>query len=72
MFPNLSLPPFEYKIRKAHEKHYIFDVLRKKYVRLTPEEWVRQHFIHYLIYLRSMKRSSSKIGQIYISNISFH
>ena len=27
----------------------IFDILRRKYVALTPEEWVRQHFVHYLI-----------------------
>ena len=30
------------------EKTYIFDVVRKKYLLLTPEEWVRQNFIHYL------------------------
>ncbi len=30
-------------------RHVIFDVLRRKYVALTPEEWVRQHFVHYLI-----------------------
>lgn len=31
------------------EKRKIFDVLRRKYVSLTPEEWVRQHFVHFLI-----------------------
>ena len=30
-------------------KRMIFDLLRRKYVALTPEEWVRQHFVHYLI-----------------------
>lgn len=30
-------------------KKLIFDVIRRKYVALTPEEWVRQHFVHYLI-----------------------
>ena len=30
------------------EKNVIFDMLRKRYVALTPEEWVRQHFVHYL------------------------
>jgi hypothetical protein len=33
----------------TQEKPTIFDILRNKYVALTPEEWVRQHFIHYLI-----------------------
>ena len=45
----LNLPPFQYKIKKLNDKLYIFDYLRKKYIFLTPEEWVRQHFIHYLI-----------------------
>jgi hypothetical protein len=45
----LNLPPFEYKLKKADGKVWIFDVIRKKYIVLTPEEWVRQHFIHYLI-----------------------
>lgn len=49
-FYNLNLPTFQYKIKKAeNHKLYIFDIIRKKYVILTPEEWVRQHFIHYLI-----------------------
>jgi hypothetical protein len=45
----LNLPEFEYKLKKADGKVWIFDVIRKKYLILTPEEWVRQHFIHYLI-----------------------
>lgn len=45
----LNLPPYDYKLRKKEEKLYIFDILRKKYVYLTPEEWVRQHFVHFLI-----------------------
>ncbi|MGI6572936.1 MAG: type I restriction enzyme HsdR N-terminal domain-containing protein [Fermentimonas sp.] len=47
----LNLPPFEPKIRKkdASSDSEIFDPLRRKYVVLTPEEWVRQHFVHYLI-----------------------
>jgi hypothetical protein len=45
----LKLPSFEYKVRKEADKTYIFDLLRKKYVVLTPEEWVRQHIVHFLI-----------------------
>jgi hypothetical protein len=45
----LNLPDFEYSIKKDDGKVWIFDVIRKKYLVLTPEEWVRQHFIHYLI-----------------------
>ena len=45
----LNLPSYDFKIKKQNGKLYIFDILRKKYIYLTPEEWVRQHFVHYLI-----------------------
>lgn len=45
----LNLPPFDYKITKSGANYLIFDTLRRKKVILTPEEWVRQHFVHYLI-----------------------
>ena len=44
----LNLPQYEIKIGEKDGKHTIFDFLRRKYVALTPEEWVRQHFTHYL------------------------
>ena len=45
----LNLPSFEIKLSGTPERPKIFDVLRRKYVALTPEEWVRKHFVHYLI-----------------------
>ncbi|MCR6638779.1 MAG: type I restriction enzyme HsdR N-terminal domain-containing protein [Sporocytophaga sp.] len=45
----LNLPSFDIKIKEYENKTWIFDILRKKYVVLTPEEWVRQHFINLLI-----------------------
>lgn len=45
----LNLPQFEVKIKEIDNKAYIFDSIRKKYILLTPEEWVRQHFINLLI-----------------------
>ena len=44
----LNLPQYEIKIGEKDGKPTIFDFLRRKYVALTPEEWVRQHFTHYL------------------------
>ena len=44
----LNLPPFDYQLKPSEQGYLIFDVVRKRYVRLTPEEWVRQHFLHYL------------------------
>lgn len=45
----LNLPEYEIKLSGTAEKPLIWDMLRRKYVALTPEEWVRQHFVHYLI-----------------------
>jgi hypothetical protein len=45
----LNLPAFGHKLSKIGGKPHIFDALRRKYVRLTPEEWVRQHMVHLLL-----------------------
>src|SRR5690606_466079 len=45
----LNLPAFDYKLKKADGKVWIFDGIRKKYVVLTPEEWVRQHIVQYML-----------------------
>ncbi len=45
----LNLPPCELRTKTMNSKIYVLDILRNKFIALTPEEWVRQHFIHYLI-----------------------
>ena len=45
----LNLPKYGIKIKNDKGHQSIFDVRRRKYVALTPEEWVRQHFVHFLI-----------------------
>ena len=45
----LNLPNFNIKVSKQNSKTLVFDPIRKKTVVLNPEEWVRQHFINYLI-----------------------
>ena len=45
----LNLPKTELKVTTKDGKQQVFDILRRKYVALTPEEWVRQHFVHFLI-----------------------
>ncbi len=44
----LNLPSYCHKIEKREDKLVIFDSTRRKFVALTPEEWVRQHFVNYL------------------------
>lgn len=50
MFPQLNLPPLELRRRIDPDGvERVFDQLRGKYVALTPEEWVRQHFVGYMV-----------------------
>lgn len=50
MYPDLNLPVANLKLAKVQEEIFVYDIIRKKNILLTPEEWVRQHFIHYLIH----------------------
>lgn len=45
----LNLPSFAVKVIEKGGKRMIYDPVRKKYVALTPEEWVRQHFVNFLV-----------------------
>lgn len=53
----LNLPEFQFRIQQRDDKRMIFDLLRRKYVVLTPEEWVRQNFIVYLIRIKGYPQS---------------
>jgi hypothetical protein len=46
---HLNLPTYQFKITKQNEKPFIYDIIRRKWISLTPEEWVRQHIINYLV-----------------------
>ncbi|MDR1415698.1 MAG: type I restriction enzyme HsdR N-terminal domain-containing protein [Odoribacteraceae bacterium] len=46
---SLNFPPFDYRLKKIDDRPYIFDTARQRYVLLTPEEWVRQHLVHFLV-----------------------
>lgn len=45
----LNFPSYSFRLKSNENKTLIFDIVRKKYVVLTPEEWVRQHVVHFLI-----------------------
>jgi hypothetical protein len=48
--PILNFPALEFRFQKNEKGNLqVFDIIRKKFVEATPEEWVRQHIIHYLI-----------------------
>ncbi|PCJ67629.1 MAG: restriction endonuclease subunit R [Bacteroidetes bacterium] len=45
----LNFDNFNFQVKTENNRNIIFDIVRKKYVELTPEEWVRQHCLHQLI-----------------------
>lgn len=53
----LIFPPFEYRIKLINGKKSIFDIIRKKFIVITPEEYVRQHLVHYLINYKKYPKS---------------
>ena len=57
----LNLPPTSLKLSRVNNKVYIFDELRKKNLVLTPEEWVRQHWVHFLHQHKNYPKSLMKI-----------
>lgn len=65
--PELNLPPIAPQLSREGEKVFIFDVLRKKNILLTPEEWVRQHWIHFLIASQGFPKGllSAERGLVY-------
>ena len=49
-YPPLNLPPASLRLTEKDGEPTVFDPLRRRFVRLTPEEWVRQHFTAFLIH----------------------
>lgn len=49
---------FDFKIRTDKDKFFIYDVVRKTWLLLTPEEWVRQHWVHYFHHKKGRNLSS--------------
>ncbi|NVJ85694.1 MAG: type I restriction enzyme HsdR N-terminal domain-containing protein [Algoriphagus sp.] len=66
-FPSLNLPEINPRLSLREGKFWIFDQIRKKDLVLTPEEWVRQHWIHFLVDHHSFPKGliSTEKGLIY-------
>jgi hypothetical protein len=61
MLQPLNLPPYPFKISDDNGTLTLFDEIRKKTIIITPEEWVRQHFVQYLIKQKNYPRSLIKL-----------
>lgn len=49
---------FDFKFKKDKDKLFIYDLIRKTYLLLTPEEWVRQHWVHFYVTVKSYPTSA--------------
>ena len=66
----LNFPTYQFKIKSSENTSYIFDIVRKKYVVLTPEEWVRQHTLHFLIFEKNYPQSLIAVEkQLKVNNL---
>ena len=61
MLQPLQLPPYPFKIIEDNGRFTLFDEIRKKHIVLTPEEWVRQHFVQYLINQKGYPKTLIKL-----------
>ncbi|HLW41825.1 MAG TPA: type I restriction enzyme HsdR N-terminal domain-containing protein [Flavobacterium sp.] len=61
---DLNFPKFQFRFKNTENKWYIFDEIRKKYVFLTPEEWVRQHVVRYLTEVKGYSKSYINLEKI--------
>lgn len=67
----LNLPEFTFSVREQGQSKQIFDSVRKRFVALTPEEWVRQHFLRFMIEFRMYPPSLIAIERsVKVNNLS--
>ncbi|MDX1326684.1 MAG: type I restriction enzyme HsdR N-terminal domain-containing protein [Arenibacter sp.] len=66
----LNFPTYSFRFKNRENKIYIFDVIRKKFVLLQPEEWVRQHVVHYLLNEKNYPLSHINVEkQLLVNNL---
>ena len=64
----LNFPPYHFRLKSTENSTYIFDVIRKKFVVLQPEEWVRQHIVHFLMLTKGYPKSLINVEKQLIIN----
>jgi len=60
----LNFPAYQFRFKNSENKVSIFDRIRKKFIILTPEEWVRQHTVHYLIEEKKYPKSLINVEKL--------
>ena len=65
---NLNFPTYSFRLKNSENNTHIFDVIRKKFVVLQPEEWVRQHCVQYLIQEKNYPISLINVEKVVVIN----
>ena len=65
---NLNFPTYSFRLKNSENNTHIFDVIRKKFVVLQPEEWVRQHCVQYLIQEKKYPISLINVEKVVLIN----
>ena len=60
----LNFPTYSFRFKNSENKTYIFDEIRKKFIVLTPEEWVRQHVVQYLLLDKKYPKSLINVEKL--------
>lgn len=60
----INYPEYHFRIKKEKDKELIFDIVRRQWITLTPEEWIRQNFLQYLIQVKNYPASLLSIEKI--------
>lgn len=68
MVQPLNFPSYSFRLKSKENKKFIYDIIRKKFVSLQPEEWVRQHCIHYLMKEQNIPSSLINVERTLILN----
>ena len=64
----LNFPSYSFRFKNSENKVSIFDSIRKKFIILTPEEWVRQHVVHYLLEEKKFPKSLINVEKVLMVN----
>nr|WP_299385397.1 type I restriction enzyme HsdR N-terminal domain-containing protein [Allomuricauda sp.] len=65
---SLDFPTYSFRFKSSEKGLQIFDIIRKKFVLLQPEEWVRQHVVHYLIQTKKFPKSLVNVEKQLVVN----
>ena len=66
----LNFPRFDFRFKKKDDNLFVFDIIRKKYVLLQPEEWVRQHVVHFLLTIKGYPETLMNVEkQLVVNNL---